>query len=244
MGIGDEIMATARARRLHESNGYPVCVVGRNGAPRWSPVWENNPRIVKTRERRCNVLASGGGAGRPYIAAKTSRAWRWKHWEREPGEIYLSDQELQFAEPYAGFILVEPHTKFAWSNKAWPIERWAALVRGDESRYIQVGPLGTTALPGVRLVETTFREACAVLARSLAFVGTEGALHHAAAALGVPAVVLWSEFISPEFTGYDSQTNIRHAGPACGARISCRGCAASMLAIEVAEVAAAIKAKL
>jgi hypothetical protein len=49
--------------------------------------------------------------------------------------------------------------------------------------------------------------------------------------------VLFSEFISPDVTGYGTQINIRHAGEPCGSRVPCAGCAASMMAIDVDEVA-------
>jgi ADP-heptose:LPS heptosyltransferase len=82
----------------------------------------------------------------------------------------------------------------------------------------------------------SFRAAAAVLANAVAFVGTEGGLHHAAAALGRPAVVLFSEFISPAITGYRTHRNLYHAGQPCGSRSACSGCRASMEAISVDEV--------
>ncbi len=88
---------------------------------------------------------------------------------------------------------------------------------------------------------TTFRQALAVLSVCRAFVGTEGALHHGAAAVGTPAVVLFSEFISPDVTGYPQHRNLRQAGAACGSRKPCKGCAESMRAISVLEVVANLK---
>ena len=116
------------------------------------------------------------------------------------------------------------------------VERTEELVdRGGD--FVQIGPPGTRVLRGVHYVQTpSFRHGAAVLAVSRAFVGTEGGLHHAAAALGVPAVVLFSEFISPDITGYATHRNIRHAGATCGARIPCSSCRASMEAITVDEV--------
>jgi ADP-heptose:LPS heptosyltransferase len=64
---------------------------------------------------------------------------------------------------------------------------------------------------------------------------------HAAAAVGTPSVILWSEFISPEITGYETMTNIRHAGKPCGNRMRCAGCRKSMEAITVEEVVAALE---
>ena len=228
-------MATAQVRQIHEASGCKVLVVDRRGAPQWHPVFENNPRIVRAPARNARRLINCSGS-RPYIAAKGPEQWYWKRWPIAPGEIYLSESEREFAAGYQGAVLIEPHTKVISSNKAWIWDRWQALVDcGGE--FIQIGPAGTQLLRGVRFVETpSFRHACAVLAESRAFVGTEGGLHHAAAALGIPAVVLFSEFISPQITGYPMHRNLRHAGPACGSRIPCAGCKASMEAITVEEV--------
>jgi ADP-heptose:LPS heptosyltransferase len=235
MGVGDWIMATAQAKKLHEANGRPVLVCRPNGVPMWNEVFENNPRIAKAHGRNTQKLINSSGA-RPYIAGKTTTHWIWKRWDISPGEIYLSAAERTFAEPHGGSILVEPNTKVQDGNKAWPWDRWQALVdRGGN--FVQVGAAGARQLRGVHFVETpTFRLASAVLAASRAFVGSEGGLHHAAAAFGVPAVVLFSEFISPEITGYKTHRNLRHAREACGSRLPCLGCKASMLAITVDEV--------
>lgn len=236
MGLGDWLIATAQAKRLHEANGRPVLVVGITGKPQWSDVFINNPRIIRTPTRNCQRLVNAGGM-RPYIAGKSPTHWVWRKWSVSPGELFLTRAEIEFAQPHAGYVLIEPNTKFEASNKEWPFDRWQALVdRGG--KYIQVGTANSKRLRGVCFVETAnFRLACAVLAVSRAFVGSEGGLHHAAAALGVPAVVLFSEFIGPEITGYPMHKNIRHAGRMCGARLPCAGCKASMEAISVEEVA-------
>lgn len=228
-------MATAQAKRLHAETGKKVVVVGFNSRVEWHPVFENNPKLLKAITKDCVRVKNCSGM-RPYIERKTPERWYWKRWRIEPGEIYLSEAEKAFAAPHAGHILIEPNTKVEGSNKAWLIDRWQELVdRGGD--FVQIGPAGTRVLRGVRYVETpSFRHGAAVLAVSRAFVGTEGGLHHAAAALGVPAVVLFSEFISPDITGYAMHRNIRHAGATCGARIPCSSCRASMEAITVDEV--------
>ena len=43
-------------------------------------------------------------------------------------------------------------------------------------------------------------------------ITTEGGAHHAAAALGIEAIVLYGAFISPKNTGYSHQHNI-YNGP-------------------------------
>lgn len=228
-------MATSQARRLHLKEGKRVFIIGIGGRPQWSPVFENNPRISRTREPGLVVLRNGPGL-RPYIAGKTPERWTWRTWDKEPGEICLTHAEKRFGQSAAGRILIEPQTKVPDGNKAWPWARWQAVADAMPGEFVQVGQPGSRKLEGVQFVDTTFRQACAVIAWSRAFVGTEGGLHHAAAAFGKPAVVLFSEFISPEITGYDGHRNLRHAGEPCGARLPCAGCAASMQAITVDEV--------
>lgn len=235
MGAGDWLMATAQVKRLFERLAKPIAVIDRAGRHQWHEVFENNPKIARSMRRDTPRLINAGGV-RPYIASKTATRWTWKRWQIEPGEMFFTAAEMDFAAPYAGRILIEPTTKVEGSNKAWISTRWQELVeRGGD--FVQVGIDGTRALDGVQFVETpTFRHGCAVLAVSRAFVGTEGGLHHAAAALGVPAVVLFSEFISPEFTGYATHRNLRHAGGSCGSRLPCNTCRESMEAITVDEV--------
>ncbi len=241
VGLGDWIMATSQVKQLHESNGAPVLVVAQRGRVMWSDVFENNPKILRREQTGCNVLLNAPGA-RPYIAAKYETRWVWKKWEKQPGEIFLMESERAFAEPYKGCVLIEPHTKVAEGNKAWYWERWQTVIdEMSEVLFVQTGPFNTRPLRGVELVATTFRQAAAILAGSRAFLGTEGALHHAAAALSIPAVVLWSEFISPEITGYPTHRNLRHAGTPCGARVPCVGCRVSMELISVEEVVQNLK---
>ena len=210
-------------------------VVGFNMRPQWSEVFENNPKIARQRSPTTVILKNGGGC-RPYIQEKTPARWYFKEWAIEPGEIFLSTAEREFAEPFRGKVLIEPTTKISNSNKEWFWDRWQALVDKTGYDFIQAGPVGTHRLRGVANVDTSFRQAMAVLSACRAYVGPEGALHHAAAALNVPAVVLWSEFIDPRFTGYATQRNIRHAGEYCGSRLPCEGCKESMRAISVEEV--------
>lgn len=236
MGVGDWLMCTAQVRQINVETKRKVMVLGRDGRHQWSEVFENNPRIARAGDRGAVKLINGGGV-RPYIAAKSPTAWTWKRWDIAPGEVFLSPAEKAWAAPHAGHILIEPCTKVPGSNKAWLWERWQELADRNPGRCIQVGKPGTERLNGVQFVETpTFRHAMAVLAVSRAFVGAEGGLGHAAAALNIPAVILFSEFISPEFTGYPQHRNLRHAGGACGSRIPCEGCRESMRAITVDEV--------
>lgn len=247
MGMGDELMAAGEARRLRKLNGLPsVIVSGRDGRPRWCDLWDGNPYILRRAGGlKYNRIVSGGGV-RPYIASKGVDRWVWKPYTPTPAEVFFTDAERKFAEPYHGMVMIEPNVKaVGHGNKAWLPKRWQAVV--DEicgHRLVQCTPNAVehTLLVDATTVKTpTFRHALAVLSVCHAFVGTEGGLMHGAAAVGTPAVILWSEFISPDITGYTQHRNIRHAGKACGSRRDCPGCRKSMEAITVDEVVQNLK---
>lgn len=240
MGLGDQLIAAGRARKLHQETKLPVLIIGRHAVRYWSDLWNGVPYIInRPAGRRYSTLIDGSGV-RAYIAAKTAERWTWRPFGPTPAEIVFTPAELAFAEPYRGMVMVEPNVKaIGHTNKAWVRDRWQQVVDSmHHVRFVQCGAYGGTEwLNGVdRMPTPTFRHACAVLSVCRAFVGTEGGLMHAAAAVGTPAVILWSEFISPDITGYAMHRNIRHAGKACGMRSDCPGCRASMEAITVEEV--------
>lgn len=248
MGLGDWIMATADVKKLNEATKRRIVVVGKGSKPMWSEVFEHNPRIAKSihhveRGELVQTLVNGPNM-RPYIAGKTDQKWSWRRLRNQsPGEIWLTEGEKAFAQLYKDMLVVEPNVKAnGHTNKAWSFDRWEEVARKNLHPMVQCGGVGTKWLPGVTRVETpTFRHAAAVLSVAKGIVTTEGALHHAAAAFSIPAVILWSEFISPDVTGYQSQHNLRHAGDPCGMRVPCKTCAISMDKISVDEVTEAIQ---
>lgn len=239
MGVGDWVMATGEAKRHHARTGHRVCFVHPRGRVEWSEVFDNNPKIARSpNEKDVDTIVQGGGL-RPYIRAKAFRHWTWKPYTPTPGEFFFTDEERKFGREFRGAILLEPNVKaLGHQNKRWPRERWLELAAALKPQWlIQVGPRGVDVLPGLQHVPTAnFRLAASVLQNARAAIMTEGGLMHAAAAVGTRSVVLWSEFIAPEFTGYAMHENIRHAGRACGSRFDCPGCKESMEKITVAEV--------
>ncbi len=169
------------------------------------------------------------------------------------GELFFSNAErndvawADTGRSIAGSIVLEPNVKegYGAGNKAWPAERWHELVEKlagpSNTQLVQFVWGGEISLDPdlVRLVRTaTPRHAAYLMRRIGLFVGTDGGLHHTAAALGLPAVVLWGHYSSPKLLGYDDHTNLRVAdGGGCGTiGVSCSDCVAAMEAISVGQV--------
>lgn len=243
MGIGDSLMASGEARKLYKSNRLPSVVVDRYGRPYWVDVWDGLPYLIKRAAGRPHNRLQNGPGIRPYIAGKTVNNWTWRVYTPIPAEIVFTPEELAFAAPYHGQVMIEPNVKnIGHDNKAWIAARWLELSK-TRSDFVQCVSDPSQALPAhvLKVLTPTFRHAAAVQSVCAAFIGTEGGLHHAAAATKTPAVILWSEFISPEITGYSSMSNLRHAGKPCGNRLACVSCRKSMEAITVDEVVQALE---
>lgn len=237
MGWGDEIIATGEVKRRAAGTAKRFTILDRHGGARWHEAWENNPRIAPPGERADEVITNAPHR-RPYIVEQSPERYVFKAFGPEPGELFFSAKELQDVGKYRGAILVEPHIKpGAPKGKQWPFRYWQKFAYMAR-RYplLQVGLPGTTPLHGVRFVKTgNFRRAAAILSVCRAAVLPEGGLHHAAAALGVPAVVIYGGFISPAVTGYATHRNIyveSNEHPlGCGDRRFCPHCEKAMASI-------------
>lgn len=243
MGWGDEIMVTGLARRLQERDPRPVRVLDKRGRRRWNPIWIGNPRLAPLDHRGPMQTLTNGPGRRPYIERETPQRWIWRDWICPVGEIVLDEREIAFGAAHADRVLVEPGLKPGASpNKDWGRARWAELARRlacEGHRVAQFALPSTSALPGVEPIAcANFRQACAVLSAARLAVLPEGGLHHAAAALAVPSVVLFGGYISPRQTGYLHQVNLFTGGMPCGMRTRCRHCEDAMNRITVEEIVA------
>jgi ADP-heptose:LPS heptosyltransferase len=247
MGIGDWIMATAEAKHWHEKEGLPVVFFSRKtNKVQWSEVFRNNPRILKepANGQKVKVIENHGGK-RPYIKEiHPDHLVFDMDFKAVPGEFFLTADEKKRCSP--GCVIVEPHTKekdFS-RNKAWPWERWQELVDSISLPWVQVGPPDTRSLKGVtRAFTKSFRDALGYINSCSLVVTTDGALHHAAAALGRPAVVLWGGLAPMTTLGYDAHTNICMTDRVCGSINSCNHCKEAMESITVQRVREAIEAR-
>lgn len=236
MGWGDELMAAGEAREAFLRTGKKVQIVDAAGRARTHEAWRENPYVLQPKERAPSsgvfILRNGPNA-RPYIQAKSDQRWTWRDYRPIPGDLFFTADEVSFAAALDLDVVVEPWLKSSASpNKAWGRERWERLVRLLRSagrEPVQLGPKGTPVLAGARLVETkNFRYACAALSKARAAILPEGGLHHAAAALRIPAVVIYGGYISPRQTGYDGQVSFFVGEEPCGMRVKCRHCEEAM----------------
>jgi ADP-heptose:LPS heptosyltransferase len=241
MGLGDDIMATARVRAMNARDPAPVLITGLDGRPRWSEIWENNPKIARDPKRSGQVLCDGPGA-RPHLDYRrmTQERFFFKEVGLEPGEIFLTDQERSRGRPV---VIIEPHVKQGASpNKDWGFNRFQSLVNARPELPWAQCDYGAPLLDGVEAIATvSFRDACGVLSGASAAVLPEGGLHHAAAALRVPAVVIFGAYIPPAVTGYENHVNLARDLPdVVGLNRSDPKAQAALASISVEEVSAAL----
>lgn len=265
MGYGDELMAAGQAQRVYEADpSRRVAICDRVGDVRWHPVWEHNPIVARPEEvaagEPVHRIRNGVGC-RPYIRSLTVesglRCTDWRARDHRP-VLHLTDEERKrgrrdlaraMKRTRRPVVILEPSIKAQSSpNKQWGAERYAAVVAAcSEIQFVQMLHEGIDPIAGVATVWTaSFREACAVLAAADGYLGPEGGLHHAAAALNVAAVVLFGGFISPETTGYPDHVNLADTGPGspCGCWKPCPHCRAAMDRISVDAVMAAVRHRL
>lgn len=244
MGYGDALLASGIAKKAREKHpDKPICI-GTGSEIEWNEVFEGNPFLSRDVVPGA-VWVHSYKSFRPYVdyAKTTSEKFAWKKdFKAAPGEIYLREDELRWVQ--SGFVYIEPNIK-GWlgPNKDWGFENWQEVVkRLPDVRFIQ-GP--GRKLDGVEQVETTsFRDACALLSRSDLFVGTDGGLHHAAAAFGKKAVVVWGGYTHPRNLGYDFHTNLHSGTEPCGNLKPCSHCVKAMKQVSPKRVAEAIKRNL
>lgn len=221
-------MVAGEARLLHNKTGKVVGVVSALGArTSYSVLWQGLDYIARPGEHT-EIQLVDSPHSRRYRECADEIGSTWLEYRPIPAEIAFtaSEQDIAARVP-RGFVVVEPHIKRGRDgavNKDWGWQRYAEVVASlPEIRWLQMGDRYSRPLPGVEFVPTgTFRETCALLARARAYLGPEGGLHHACAALRVPAVVIFGGYISPAVTGYDDHINLfSGSGLGCGRALAC-----------------------
>lgn len=250
MGWGDEIIATGEARHAQEVYGpIPVAICDRGGHPRWHAAWQNNPRIVRPEHVKPEHLRiTHASYARPYVDWERMRSdfakvfpgknfttkgirderlpWRFTDAKVKRGELYLGDIEKR------GYVVIEPHHKAIQVNRDWGWHKYQKLVDSLPLDWVQINPAGAKILNGVRhLPGNDFLSAARLLGAASCYVGPEGGLYHAAAALGVRSVAIFGGYV-PLNQGYSDCINLGE-GPPCGQRVECAHCREVMSRISV-----------
>ena len=241
MGLGDWLMASGDAKEANERTGKKV-KLGDGVRMSWdSQVFANNPRMASNSDTNV-VWVKNYQGHRPYLkGTKNGRLLFNDDYKPIVGEIYFSPEEQEAIDKIKdNYIIVEPNVKKVYAhtvNKAW--HGWEELFKHDLP-WLQLGDVSVDRYTNWK--ETaTFRDALKVLSKAKLFVGTDGGLHHAAAALGIPSVVIWTGFTSPRHLGYDTHRNIHDGSEPCGTYDSvCQHCLLKSKAITVEQVLDAV----
>jgi hypothetical protein len=241
MGLGDWLMASGDAKEANERTGKKV-KLGDGVRMSWDgQVFANNPRMASNSDTDV-VWVKNYQGHRPYLkGTKNGRLLFNDDYKPRVGEIYFSQSEKKNIDKIdKDYIIVEPNVKRVYAhtvNKAW--HGWEELFKHDLP-WLQLGDVSVKRYTNWK--ETaTFRDALQILSKAKLFVGTDGGLHHAAAALGIPSVVIWTGFTSPRHLGYDTHRNIHDGSEPCGTYNSvCRHCLLKSQAITVEQVLDAV----
>jgi Glycosyltransferase family 9 (heptosyltransferase) len=244
MGIGDEVMATglargaaARGRRIGFGDGRRLL---------WGPwcqeAFKNNPNIARRADDPAIEWIAYYKGHRGYNRPDSARRrWIWNYdFKAKPGEFFFDAKEREWKRP--GSVLIEPNVPWHKSvavNKDWGLDRYqclADMLRRAGWRVLQTS-FGKARLTEVEVIAVaSFRQAAAVLTGVDLAIVPEGGLHHAAAAVGTPAIVIFGGFIPPQVTGYATHINLTGGMEACGSWDRCAHCRAALDKIEVEDV--------
>jgi hypothetical protein len=164
-----------------------------------------------------------------------------------PAPIVFTPQEQEITRLWrarGAFVAIEPFVKVgAPPSKQWPVERFheVARVLMPDIPIYQVSAPSQPTLDGLPRIESpNFRSTMAHLKAAALYIGPEGGLHHASAAVGTRAVVISGGFLPPLMTGYpDLHVNLTgdNGDYACGTRHStCDHCIHAFDSITVEDV--------
>jgi len=252
VGHGDDLMATGMARGA-AARGKRIAF-GDGKTIKWGPwsaaIFRGNPNIAppgSEHDKGIEWIHYYKGKRIYNEHDRAGNRWVWNlKFHPVRGEMFFSEKECREASRHGGgFVLMEPNVPAAKNyapNKDWGSANYQKVADGLRAAGLDVAqfayPNSGRILDGARSVATeSFRQALAVLANAVLYVGPEGGLHHGAAAVGIPAVVLFGGFIPPQVTGYEMHTNLTGGAPsACGLLRPCEHCRAALAAIGVDEV--------
>lgn len=250
MGYGDEIIATGLARgaarrgkRIAFGDGHKIL---------WShwcrEMFARNPNIAPPGSEGASDLEwiNHCKGHRLYNSQdKTNSKWVWNYdFAVQPGEFFFLPRERHLKLP-DNCVVIEPNVPWQKSvapNKDWGLQKYSEVAQALLDLGYPVIQFdhrnNRRMLPGVAVLHAVpFREAIAALSQARLYIGPEGGMHHAAAAVGVKAVVIFGGFPPPAVLGYGSHINlVGNSSVACGNYLPCEHCRAAMDSIPSADV--------
>lgn len=202
MGIGDEILAAGKARRLHEETGQKV-MIGTGAAVMWNPLYEYIPYL----SRKEGIWLMDCPGHRGYVKGKRKDENGNKILTFDP-DYKAEPAQIEIEAIDTDYIVIEPKVK-AVPGKLW--KHYQEVVDAfPNERFLEFnGP----SLKGVDSVKTDIVKAARYIKGCKAYVGAEGFLHHLCGAFSKPAVVLFGGYAPPDILGYEGHKNIAVDAP-------------------------------
>ncbi len=251
MGYGDAILASGRARGLHAQGKLAAFSVD-GKTIKWTGFCENvfkhNPNIARPgMENLPNIVwLPHYKRNSPYCKYENEKfIWNYD-FKVTPGELFFEplERERSAPRPVDRFIVIEPNVsqRFFSRNKDWGDGKYELLAKalmGAGHLVVQcIHDNSQRELAGVHRIHTpTFRHAVNVMSQASLIITPEGANHHVAAAVNVPAIVLWGGWSPAQTMGYDNHINLTGGAPyACGSTALCPHCREAFDNISVEQV--------
>jgi ADP-heptose:LPS heptosyltransferase len=230
-------------------------IVDLHKKPRWHPIWEGNPAIIRppVRWNGYHSIQSGPNC-RPYIVYPFTAESGWTFntdfkCRDNIAKIYLTPEELGIGlamqETLGEYVLIEPWSKHA--NMRWPLTHWHALMASlPDVKFVQhvhkESASTRVVAPNVSFVHADWRQACGLIQSSKVYIRGESGLLHAAAALGKPTIALWGGCMDWDVMGgYPKQIGVGVTPPFCGKYQPCEHCREIMASISVESVLQALR---
>ena len=212
MGLGDEILAAGQAKLIWQETGKKVAI-GSGSRTTQNDLYKFIPYLTSPKFKEPFTWLLDGCGYRDYILRKE---YPNKEDKREKvlifNDKYKAEPAIIELEPIPNdYIIIEPKIKpGAPPGKQW--HHYQDVVDAfPDDKFLQ---FNFPTLDGVDVQKANVIQAAQWIAGCRCYIGTEGFLHHLAAAFDKPAVVLFGGYAPPEILGYDSHTNISYKAPA------------------------------
>ena len=194
VGLGDQLLASGQAKLLHQKTGLKVQIGSPKTGAIWMPLYDDVPYLGD------EIWLTDYPGCRGYIKrierGKYERVIFDHNYRAEPATVVIDPIDTDY-------IIIEPETKGP------PAKKWHYYQQVVDAfpkwKFLQ---FNQKTLNGVDTIKTTVKQAAAYMKGARAYIGTEGFLHHLAAAVGTPAVVLIGAYSLPEIIGYSNHINL------------------------------------